>query len=49
MFTVLLALAFSLAVLRLFGVGVTTGFDRLVEYVREAARRAVRRRSVQEG
>ena len=48
MFTVLLALAFSLAVCAVIGVGVTTGFDRLLEYVREARRRAMRRRSVQE-
>ena len=35
MFTILLALTFSLAVCAVIGVGVTTGFDRLVTYVRE--------------
>ena len=35
MFVVLLALAFSLAVCALIGVGVTTGFDRLLAYIKE--------------
>ena len=48
-FTILLALAFSLAVCALIGVGVTTGFDRLLEYVRDARDRAQRQRSTQEG
>jgi len=47
--TILLALAFSIAVCAAIGIGVTTGFDRLREYVREARRRAARGRSVQEG
>jgi hypothetical protein len=34
-FTILLALAFSLAVCAVIGVGVTTGFDRLIAYVQE--------------
>ena len=49
MFTILLALAFSLAVCALIGVGVTTGFDRLLEYVRDARERAQRVRASQEG
>jgi hypothetical protein len=40
LFTVLLTLAFSLAVCALIGVGVTTGFDRVIEYVREVRERA---------
>lgn len=48
MFSVLLAVAFSLAVCAVIGVGVTTGFDRLLEYVRDARERATRRRSTQE-
>ncbi len=35
MFTILLALAFSLAVCAVIGVGVTSGFDRVVTYVQE--------------
>ena len=35
MFTILLALAFSLAVCAVIGVGVTTGFERLIAYVLE--------------
>jgi hypothetical protein len=43
-FTILLALAFSVAVCALIGVGVTTGFDRLVDYALELRdRRAIRR------
>jgi hypothetical protein len=34
-FVILLALAFSLAVCAVIGVGVTTGFDRVVAYVQE--------------
>ncbi|MGH3459486.1 hypothetical protein [Aeromicrobium sp.] len=34
MFTVLFALAFSLAVVALIGVGVTTGFGRVVDQVK---------------
>jgi len=34
-FTILLAVAFSLAVCAVIGVGVTTGFDRLISYLRE--------------
>lgn len=48
MFTVLFALAFSLAVVALIGVAVTTGFDRLVDHVRHARDRALRERSTQE-
>ncbi len=48
MFSVLLALAFSLAVCAVIGVGVTTGFDRLLGYVRDVRERAARRRSTQE-
>lgn len=48
MLSVLLAVAFSLAVCAVIGVGVTTGFDRLLEYAKEIRRRAVRKRSVQE-
>ena len=48
-FTILLALAFSLAVCALIGVGVTTGFDRLLEYIRDARERAQRVRASQEG
>ncbi len=40
MLTVLLALAFSLAVCAVIGVGVTTGFDRLLEAAAELAREA---------
>lgn len=47
MFSVLLALAFSLAVCAVIGVGVTTGFDRLIEFVKDARERAARRRSTQ--
>lgn len=39
MFVVLLALAFSLAVCAVIGVGVTTGFDRVVSYVKERRER----------
>ena len=35
MFTVLFALAFSLAVVALIGVGVTTGFGWLVDHVQD--------------
>lgn len=49
MFVILLALLFSLAVCAAIGVGVTTGFDRLIEYIREARQRASRMRSDQEG
>ena len=49
MFVVLLALSFSLAVCAAIGVGVTTGFDRLLRHVREARERASRMRSDQEG
>jgi hypothetical protein len=49
MFVVLLALFFSLAVCALIGVGVTTGFDRLLGYVRDAREKATQRRSVQQG
>ena len=45
MFTILLALAFSVAVCALIGVGVTTGFDRLVDYAQELRERAERQRS----
>jgi hypothetical protein len=48
MFVVLLALAFSLAVCALIGVGVTTGFDRLLGHLRDARQRVEQRRSVQE-
>jgi hypothetical protein len=48
MFSVLLALAFSLAVCAVIGVGVTTGFDRLLGYVKDVRERAARRRSTQE-
>jgi hypothetical protein len=48
MISILLALAFSLAVCACIGVGVTTGFDRLLEHVKDARERAVRRRSTQE-
>ncbi len=34
-FVILLALAFSLAVCAVIGVGVTTGFDRLITYIKE--------------
>jgi hypothetical protein len=47
--TILLALAFSIAVCAGIGIGVTIGFDRLIEYVKDARERALRRRSVQEG
>lgn len=40
MFTILFALAFSLAVVALIGVGVTTGFDRLVDYVQDLREKA---------
>jgi len=49
MFVVLLALFFSLAVCAVIGLGVTTGFDRLIGYVREARQRVAQKRSVQEG
>ena len=39
MFTILLALAFSLAVCAVIGVGVTTGFDRVMNYVQERRNR----------
>jgi hypothetical protein len=48
-FTILLALAFSLAVCAVIGVGVTAGFDRLIDHVREARERVQRQRSTQEG
>jgi hypothetical protein len=48
-FTILLSLAFSLAVCALIGVGVTTGFDRVLTYVRVARERATRARVAQEG
>jgi hypothetical protein len=48
-FTILLALAFSLAVCALIGVGVTTGFDRLNTYVRATRDRAIRERVTQQG
>lgn len=44
MFSLLLALAFSLAVCALIGVGVTTGFDRAFEYVRELRKRPAEER-----
>ena len=49
MFVVFFALSFSLAVCAAIGVGVTTGFDRLLGYVRAARERALRMRSDQEG
>ena len=49
MFVVLLALSFSLAVCAVIGVGVTTGFDRLLAYIRDARQRLEQRRSVHEG
>ena len=48
MVSLFLALAFSLAVCAVIGVGVTTGFDRVLAYVRNARERATRRRSTQE-
>lgn len=49
MLTILLALAFSIAVCAGMCFGFTAGFDRLREYVKDARQRVVRRRSVQEG
>ena len=46
-FTILFALAFSLAVCALIGVAVTTGFDRLMDYVRATRDRAVREKVTQ--